>query len=183
MGRNVEIKARMTDSARVYERAGAIADGPPEIILQEDTFFTCPLGRLKLRRFSDRRGELIFYRRDDAAGPRESVFSKAPTSDPDRLLEVMTAAFGVLGVVRKRRTLFLADQTRIHLDEVEGLGSFLELEVVLSEHQSVSDGERIAHSMMTELGVAESDLVPVAYIDLLRPIDAADQHDFTELKR
>jgi predicted adenylyl cyclase CyaB len=167
VGRNVEIKARVGDPAAVRARAAAMADGPAELIFQHDTFFHCPDGRLKLRRFSDGHGELIFYRRDDGSGPKESRYRKSPTADPDSLLETLSAALGVAGIVRKERVLYLAGQTRIHLDEVEGLGHFLELEVVLDDDQTARDGERIAHELMAGLGITGDDLVAVAYIDLL----------------
>ncbi|MEJ2144810.1 MAG: class IV adenylate cyclase, partial [Acidobacteriota bacterium] len=76
-------------------------------------------------------------------------------------------ALGVIGRVRKRRRLYLAGNTRIHLDEVEGLGSFLELEVVLSGSQTVAEGEAVAQSLMRELGIPESDLIQGAYVDLI----------------
>ncbi len=167
MGRNVEIKARVDDPTSVRARAAALADRPPAVIDQEDTFFCCPDGRLKLRRFADGRSELIFYRRDDTVGPRESHFFKAPIQEPEALIQALGAALGVLGVVRKRRALYLAGQTRIHLDEVEGLGDFLELEVVMGEGQSPDEGSRIARELMARLGVREDDLEPRAYIDLL----------------
>lgn len=167
MGRNVEIKARVVNQGAIRRRAEALAGGPAELLVQEDTFFACPEGRLKLRRFGDGNGELIFYRRDDTAGPRESEFFKAPVSDPDALCETLGVALGVLGQVRKRRELHLVGQTRIHLDEVEGLGWFLELEVVLQEDQAPAEGERIANELMAALGITRADLVDVAYVDLI----------------
>jgi adenylate cyclase len=167
MARNVEIKAKISDLTLLRRRVEAVAQGGPILIEQEDTFFDCPKGRLKLRRFSDREGELIFYQRPDAEGPRESQYSISPTSDPQILTMVLSHAYGVRGVVRKRRTLFWIGQTRIHLDEVDGLGTFLELEVVLEEHQSTSDGIEIAQKLMRDFEIDENALVPRAYIDLL----------------
>jgi predicted adenylyl cyclase CyaB len=167
VGRNVEIKARITNPGAIRRRAEALADGPAELLEQEDTFFACPEGRLKLRRFGNGGAELIFYRRADTAGPRQSEFLKASIPDPDAFEAALGAALGVLGRLRKRRTLYLVGQTRIHLDEVERLGSFLELEVVLGDDQSIADGEVIARELMAALGVGEADLVDVAYVDLI----------------
>ena len=167
MGRNVEIKARIADRAALARRVAAIADRGPTVIDQEDTFFPSPRGRLKLRRFADGRGELIHYRRPDAAGPEESRFVRSPTADPDSLAAALGGALGVRGVVRKRRTLYLAGRTRIHLDEVEGLGDFLELEVVLAAGESKEAGLAVARGLMDRLGVAADDLVARAYVDLL----------------
>lgn len=80
----------------------------------------------------------------------------------------LTRANGLLGRVRKQRTLLLTGATRIHLDRVEGLGDFLELEVVLRDEQSVDDGERIAHALMGELGLRAEQLLSGAYLDLLQ---------------
>ena len=76
-------------------------------------------------------------------------------------------ALGVRGVVRKKRYLYLAGQTRIHLDDVEGLGQFMELEVVLRDGQSDADGQSIAEDLMAKLGVRTEDLLEGAYMDLL----------------
>ena len=73
----------------------------------------------------------------------------------------------VRGVVAKHREVFVAGRTRIHLDRVDQLGSFVELEVVLAEGESADAGQREAHALLTSLAIAESDLVPDAYIDLL----------------
>lgn len=83
------------------------------------------------------------------------------------MLETLSAALGVIGTVRKHRVLYLSGQTRIHLDDVEGLGDFLELEVVLDDGQSTAEAERIANDLMAQLGITGDDLVAVAYIDLL----------------
>jgi len=165
--RNVEIKARVRDPETLRTAVEALADGPPRRLLQEDNFFRCMTGRLKLRRLSDGEAELIYYQRQDGSGPRESRFSKSPVDDPITLLTVLCDALGTAGVVRKRREIFLVGQTRVHLDDVEHLGSFLELEVVLHDDQSVADGEAIAQQLMSELGVSDDDLIDVAYVDLL----------------
>ena len=163
----MEIKARVRDLAKLERAAAALADGPPELLVQEDTFFECARGRLKLRRFADGSGELIFYQRPDGNGPRESRFAKAAVADPAALTRLLEVALGEAGSVRKRRTLYRRGQTRIHLDEVERLGDFLELEVVLADGQSAAEGERIAADLMEHLGITDGDLVAVAYVDLL----------------
>jgi adenylate cyclase class IV len=122
LARNIEIKARIASVAVLRARAAALADSGPTQILQDDTFFNCTSGRLKLRSFANNTGELIFYRRADEPGPKESFYVRTPTTDPDTLRETLALAYGTLGRVRKNRTLFLAGRTRIHLDVVENLG-------------------------------------------------------------
>jgi predicted adenylyl cyclase CyaB len=167
MPTNIEIKARINDWERLRKLAEALSDCPVEVIDQLDTFFTCPRGRLTLRYFSPTRGELIVYEREDVAGSRASRYLITPTPEPDQLREVLTRALGVVGTVRKRRYLYLAGQTRIHLDEVEGLGTFLELEVVMLPNQPTAEGERIAADLMKKLGVKPRDLIAGAYVDML----------------
>ncbi|MBK7190771.1 MAG: class IV adenylate cyclase [bacterium] len=101
----------------------------------------CDSGRLKLRAFAEGHGELIYYRRADAVGPKESFYTIAPVEDPDALRRALTLALGAVGRVRKRRTLYLVGRTRVHLDRVEGLGEFLELEVVLLDDETAEVGE------------------------------------------
>lgn len=172
MPRNVEIKARIESVDELLPRAQAIADSGPTEILQDDTFFACSTGRLKLRAFAETSGELIFYQRPDQAGPKESFYVISPTASPDTLREVLTLAYSQSGRVRKHRTLFMAGRTRIHLDRVEGLGDFLELEVVLSEGETIESGVKVAHELLDALGISPRQLIEGAYIDLLRPTSA-----------
>lgn len=172
MARNVEIKARIENTGALRSRVAALADEGPFELAQDDTFFRCRAGRLKLRAFPDGSGELIYYRRADGAGPKESFYLRSPTSAPDALRESLSLACGEAGRVRKRRTLFLIGRTRVHLDQVEGLGDFLELEVVLDDGEPAEDGVLEAHRLMETLGVAPSQLVEGAYVDLLNPREA-----------
>ena len=167
MPTNIEIKARVNDWGRLRSIAGTLSDRPVEIIDQLDTFFTCPRGRLKLRYLSPTRGELIVYEREDVTGSKASRYLITATPEPDQLREVLTRALGVIGTVRKRRYLYLAGQTRIHLDEVDGLGTFLELEVVMLPNQPTAEGEQIAADLMKKLGVKPRDLIAGAYVDML----------------
>lgn len=167
MGTNVEIKARVADFNRVRERAEALSDTPGELIPQRDTFFHTPKGRLKLRLLAPDQGQLIYYERQDGAAPKPSHYILSPTSEPDSLESTLSACLGVRGVVRKRRLLYKVGNTRIHLDQVDGLGPFLELEVVLEPDQGVEQGRTTALELMQRLGVDEKDLVEGAYIDLL----------------
>ena|SRR5690349_11445923 len=167
MPRNIEIKASIANLGAVASKAAAIADQGPFELEQDDTFFPCESGRLKLRAFSGDSGELIFYRRPDQPGPKESFYLLSRTSAPDTLRDTLSLAYGQAGRVRKRRTLFLVGRTRVHLDSVENLGQFLELEVVLNDGESAEAGIREAHELMAKLGVEPSQLIEGAYVDLL----------------
>jgi predicted adenylyl cyclase CyaB len=167
MGRNVEIKARLIDREAAIATAAKLADKAPATIVQEDIFFRCEGARLKLRVFGPERGELIRYERENVAGARTSHYQIAQTSDPQALGEILTRALGQIGVVRKTRLLYLVGQTRIHIDRVEGLGDFLELEVVLREGQSEAEGESIANALLAKFEIESSQLIANAYVDLL----------------
>jgi len=164
---NIEIKARARHSHELHRRAAALSGKPGEVMQQEDVFFHSPHGRLKLRILAPDRGQLIYYERVDQAGPKRSDYHLVETSDPEDLKRVLEQAYGIRGVVRKTRTLYLVGQTRIHLDDVDGLGQFLELEVVLRPGQSDADGQAIAEDFMAKLGVDKLELVDGAYMDFL----------------
>ena len=169
MKRNVEIKAKVVGLEAVREIVERLADSGPMELEQEDTFFACPRGRLKLRRFVGcPQAELIYYERPESSGPKESRYVVHPTADPEGLREVLAAAFDIRGVVRKRRAVYLIGQARVHLDQVEGLGEFVELEVVLRPEQKSADGVALAHELMAKLGISPNQLVDRAYIDLLQ---------------
>jgi predicted adenylyl cyclase CyaB len=168
MNRNIEIKAHLRDPKAVAAKAAVLSGTPPQVLDQEDTFFQVPTGRLKLRVFSPEEGELISYHRPDATGPKLSQYAIHPTATPDLLRTVLTATLETLGVVRKRRLVYLVGQTRVHLDHVDGLGHFLELEVVLTPDQTNEEGEEQARHLLATLDIPESDLISGAYLDLLR---------------
>jgi predicted adenylyl cyclase CyaB len=167
MARNVEIKARIASVEAMVGKVADLADGEPREIRQDDTFFHCPYGRLKLRVFSDGEGQLIFYQRSDGKGPKESAYEIYPTTDPDKLRQVLSMAYGEAGRVRKHRTQYWVGRTRIHLDRVEGLGHFLELEVVLGEGEAAEAGVAVAHELLDKLGISPDQLIADPYVDLL----------------
>jgi adenylate cyclase class IV len=175
MARNIEIKARAGNFKEQLGIASGLSNQSPELITQVDTFFNVPQGRLKLREFGDGTGELIHYDRPDSPGPKQSTYVLSATAEADSLKRALDSAIGISAVVKKERTLFLSGQTRVHFDEVEGLGCFIELEVVLLPGQAISEGEAIARELMFELGIQESDLVAGAYVDLLKEVGAGNE--------
>lgn len=167
MPSNIEIKAHARNFEELRERAEVLSDRPVEVILQEDIFFRVEQGRLKLRYLARDRGQLIYYSRPDLEGPKRSEYHIYETSDPGSLRRLLELAYGIRGLIRKTRHLFLVGQTRIHLDEVEGLGKFVELEVVMAPGQTDAEGQAIAEDLINKLGVERGDLLEGAYIDLL----------------
>jgi len=167
MGRNVEIKAKTGDIMHQRKLAEVLADSGPQVIYQEDTFFNCSTGRLKLRMSRDGTAELICYRREDRTDPTESHYVRCVTNEPESLKEVLSNALGVQAVVCKKRTVYIVGRTRIHLDEVQGLGCFIELEVMLRAGETLRSGSEVARDLAAKLGIHDEDMVKSAYVDLL----------------
>ncbi|MBV9911598.1 MAG: class IV adenylate cyclase [Sinobacteraceae bacterium] len=167
MPRNVEIKARITAVDALVVKVRSLADQGPWELWQQDTYFACTAGRLKLRTGPAGAGELIYYRRENQASPKESVYQRVPTADPVALRDLLIQALGQVGRVEKVRTLFLRGRTRIHIDRVRGLGDFLELEVVLADSEPPAQGIAEAHELLLQLGIGSSQLIEGSYLDLL----------------
>ena len=112
-------------------------------------------------------GDAHYHLRDDVSRPKQSLYTVVPTSTPHELRKLLADALGETVVVRKTRALYLVGSTRIHLDRVEGLGEFMEVEVVLEEGQRAEQGGEIAADLLRRFGIGEADLVATAYADLL----------------
>jgi predicted adenylyl cyclase CyaB len=164
---NIEIKARARNFEAIQACAGTLSKIPEQVIKQEDTFFPTPKGRLKLRVLASDYAQLVYYDRPDRYGPKRSDYHLFETRDPESLKTALALALGVRGVVKKTRYLYQVGQARVHLDDVEGLGQFLELEVVLRPDQSEAEGKAIAEDLMLKLGVKQEDLLDGAYMDLI----------------
>jgi predicted adenylyl cyclase CyaB len=161
---NLEVKARCADLGAVRERARAIATAHLGVDRQTDTYFATQRGRLKLRESSLSGGELIPYLRPDQPDPKRSRFRVIAVDEPESLKALLTEILGVHRVVRKVREIFLHENVRIHLDEVEGLGSFVELEAAYDgSPESLPAQQRKLRFLMDRLGIAEADLVDISY--------------------
>jgi homotetrameric cytidine deaminase len=169
--RNVELKARDRDPARSLERALALGAEDKGEIRQRDTYFARARGRVKLREqesggspFWD---ELIEYSRPDSVDARTSAYQRVPVADAAPLREALDSAYGTLVTVTKRRRLLLWEGVRIHLDDVEGLGTYLELEAVADEDSDLSAEREKVERLRAELGIQDEDLIGASYSDLL----------------
>jgi predicted adenylyl cyclase CyaB len=168
MAANIEIKARARDFERQRKLAEALSEAPAVELSQEDVFFSVPKGRLKLRTCGDGSGEIIYYDRADACTPRVSNYYIYRTGDAESFRSIMSLALGVQGIVKKRRTLFKVGDIRIHVDRVEGLGDFIELEYVMRDSTAEAFAVSAVESLMARLEIGEGDAVSQAYIDLAR---------------
>jgi len=164
--KNIEIKARINYYEKVKRLVEDLCPTPIKTEQQEDTFFNTHHGRLKLRETSGE-SAIMYYDRPNSYKPKQSDIALSFTKNPDTLKSVLIKSNGIRGIVKKERILYKYGQTRIHLDDVEGLGNFIELEVVLKENQSAQDGKAIANDLMKKFGINTTDLIDVAYIDLI----------------
>lgn len=165
--RNVELKAVDHDPDRslaVCRRLGAVDHG---VIRQRDTYFAVPHGGLKLREESPGRPHLIQFERADLPHERESSYRIVELEDGATLRSALGAALGVRGVVEKRRRLFLWGEVRIHLDEVDGLGRFVELEAVAPAHSDLTEERRLVAELRRELAIDDERLCATGYADQL----------------
>jgi predicted adenylyl cyclase CyaB len=165
VARNVELKARDRDprrSEQVCVELGAADEG---VLRQRDTYFAAPLGYLKVREDAAGGAELIVYERPREPDARESRYRRLAV--PPELRELLGAALGEGVVVEKRRRLFLWRGVRIHLDRVEGLGSFLELEAVAPPGSDLAAEREAVAELRSRLGIRDTDLVAGSYADLL----------------
>ena len=175
-GANVESKTRATDLeavARVVARLGARYEGRLD---QVDTYFRVPHGRLKLREISQQGAdgrvstscELIRYERPDEGGARVSRYERTHIDDAEPYKARLVAEHGLRGCVRKRRELWILDSTRVHLDRVDGLGDFVELETVSAGEPGAA--HRLEHDRLAAaLGLDPKSTVRGSYIDLAEP--------------
>ncbi len=167
MGKNIEFKARVRDGAELNRRIRELPITGAEVLHQRDTFFRVKDGRLKLREHYRAHSELIRYRREDVAGARTSSYSRTRVIFPDIVRRVLGRLLGVAGEVSKTRHLYLIGTTRIHVDVVENLGDFVEIEVVMQDGRDDAHGKREADSLMKDLGIRDEDVIAVAYVDML----------------
>jgi homotetrameric cytidine deaminase len=164
---NVELKARDPNPEVTAARCLNLGAVSAATLNQRDVYFRTRRGRLKLRTQEHDGSELIAYARPDAPDATESTYVRAPASAPDELAEALEAALGVVVVVSKRRRLLLWEGVRIHLDEVDGLGSFIEFEAVLPEAGDLATAQAKLARLRAELQIADDALLSVGYADLL----------------
>jgi predicted adenylyl cyclase CyaB len=165
--RNLELKARCPDLNRARAAVVQLGAPPAGQEIQTDTFFPVRKGRLKLREIDGQPAVLIWYDRPDQTGARLSNYHLVPIADAELLKTTLTAALGVIGQVHKQRDIYLWHNVRIHLDEVEGLGSFVEFEAVLGPEDDLQTAHERLTDLSARLGIAPADRLSHAYADLL----------------
>jgi adenylate cyclase class IV len=169
--RNLELKVQCDEATFAAVSARAASLGELQRLLQRDTYFTVPLGRLKLREIREEGkapfAELIGYSRPDLEGSRWSTYHRAviTASEVDALRDALASTVGERIVVEKRRDVVLAKQTRIHLDNVNGLGCFIELETVIDEALSDEQAANEHAEVIAALGIGDLPPIGGSYSD------------------
>jgi homotetrameric cytidine deaminase len=165
--RNVELKSRDPDPAGTLGRALALGATDHGEIEQRDTYFGGARGRLKLREQTPGDDELVAYHRPDDTEAQVSEYTRVAAPDAQALRDALDSAYGTTVVVAKRRRLLIWSDVRIHLDEVEGLGTYLELEAVAPEDSDLSAEQAKIATLRKTLEIDDEDLIASSYSDLL----------------
>jgi len=166
MPANIEIKAKIASLEDAETIARSIEASYQGEMHQLDTYFNVPEGRLKLRETGTQVAELIYYQRSEVSPSRLSAFVIYQTKDPALLKEILSRALGIRLAVSKKRRLFLFRGTRIHIDQVDKLGHFLEFESPLQAGGSEEAG-RIIDYLTEKFQIRPSDCILGSYADLL----------------
>lgn len=165
--RNIELKARLSDFEKARSLAQSIATKRLGVQQQTDTYFRCTHGRLKLRQIDHTPAQLVWYARPDDEGPKASDYRLVPVTNPETLKAALADAYGIWCVVRKRREVYLWHNVRIHLDEVDDLGTFLEFEAVLGPEVDDQKGHAQLTDLQQRFAIKSTDLLAFSYSDLL----------------
>ncbi len=166
---NVELKAQLPalDAARDIARKLATDRLPDQH--QVDTYFRCHTGRLKLREIAGAPAQLIAYQRPDTTAAKASRYYLMDVPDAATMLEGLTTSLGILVRVEKRREIYFYQNVRIHLDQVAGLGTYLEFEAVLDSDAEIEAGEKVVAWLQAQFDIQQNDLLTSSYSDMLAP--------------
>lgn len=165
--RNIEIKAKICNVQSLKMKVELLCGNKPERLSQEDIYFDVKGKRKKLRVFTQTYGELIEYSREDKLGPKLSQYSICKTDNPESVFQKLSQTHRIKKIVRKNREVYMLNRARIHLDSVEKLGDFIELEVVLKSSESEEDGVMEARNILKALNLEKIEFIEGSYEDLL----------------
>lgn len=164
---NVEIKARHSSPETIrslLKQNSADFKGTDH---QTDTYFNVDKGRLKLRE-GNIENSLIFYRRPNTGRPKASDINLIALDNPQEMKTLLTNALGIKVIVEKDREIYFINNVKFHIDEVEKLGCFVEVEAI-DRDDSYSEAElrEQCQQFMDLFGISDEDLVSVSYSDML----------------
>ena len=172
---NIELKARCQDLGGLREACRSLGAESQEPDRQLDTYFGVSHGRLKLRESLLSGAEVIFYERADIAGARESHYETCAVEEAEGLKAILKKALGVRAVVAKRREIFVIGSVRIHLDKVQGLGTFVELEGIVEDPAGLMEIDNEVRGLQRALGIDDQSLIKESYSDLIAIAEQAGE--------
>ena len=170
MPENVEWKVRLPEWGAALRSAQRVSTAGAEQQQQIDTYFRVARGRLKLRQIhtaASESAELIFYERSDEPDTKSSHYVRQPLTDATSWLNLLGAALGSWAVVTKQRTIYWHENVRIHLDQVAGLGNFLEFEAVLAHESERAASAARLQKLIAEFGLTEQQGIAGSYSDFI----------------
>lgn len=167
MGKNIEIKACCSNLKLFKSKLLQLPVTFEGVDFQTDTFFNVSHGHLKLRESSLYGNLLIPYNRPDQEGPKNSDYELIPISNTKKIKDLFSKILGINGKIKKRRQIYLYENVRIHLDEVETLGKFIEFEAVVDNERATDENKNKIQWLINYFNIDSSKLVESAYIDLL----------------
>lgn len=162
---NLEIKAKISNVKKAVEVARMLPAKFEGILMQVDTYFNSPSGRMKLREIMGNRSELIFYLREEESIQRISTYQIYRADQPSHLKSILENAMGVRAIISKKRSLFIYNENRIHIDEVHNLGNFIEFEIPIKTNEE--NASRIMDFLIQKFEIQGSDFIKGSYVDLL----------------
>ena len=177
MGINIEIKARCNDHKTIEEVMQKMNFPFEGSETQTDTFFNVPIGRLKVREYNNKSAVLIPYIRPDVDKPRNSDYVLLDIKEPNQTIDILENMFGIRLVVEKVRKIYLYDNIRVHLDHIEDLGDFIELEGVVTQADQREETLQKVELLMELFEIKDTDIILNAYVDLLEKMKLGKRND------
>jgi len=165
--KNIELKFRCKDFIHALKAVKILSAINKGVLKQTDIYFNIKPGRLKLRTINNAEHQLIYYKRANIKGSRVSNYFIEENYHLNRVENILESIYGIKAVVTKKRRLFIYKNCRIHLDEVKGLGKFIEFEVVCSNIIEEQNASRLMDFMKREFKVITNNIIKNSYSDLV----------------
>ena len=165
--RNIEIKAQYADFVHARECVEKLKGKYLETIQQRDVYFQVASGRMKLRYIEGKMAYLVAYKRDNQQEVRESEYYIYETESPEKLEQALLAVHHILATVEKVREVHLIDNVRVHLDQVEGIGQFIEFEAVLVAGKQADGEKEKLENYIAMFEIERENLIDCSYLDMV----------------
>jgi predicted adenylyl cyclase CyaB len=162
--KNFEIKCRISNLSAIKEKLSSDRNYKYSVEKQRDIYYNVKSGRLKLRIINEKNSDLIYYNRKEKNSERVSNFVISSTLNFRELNFIMTEQFKVMVIVNKKREIFVKDNIRIHLDTVNKLGKFLEIEIMFKD---LNKAKKLMEELKEMLNLNSKDFIKSSYSDLL----------------